>query len=187
MFQTRQNTFETVLPDGNWGIRATSTLPGWWRRLFVFLATALCLALFSFAPASADEDQNYKVVQGLGVYMGVLPAGIVRGHSQSHPEATMHGGVPRGAHEYHIIIAVFDAATNARVENAQVTATVSGLGHVGKNSLELEPMAIAGTVTYGGFVDLPGDDRYDIAVDISVPGRSAPVRADFTYQHSGVQ
>lgn len=99
----------------------------------------------------------------------------------------MHGGAPRGAHEYHIIIAVFDAATTTRVENAKVAATVSRLGHVGQNRLELEPMAIAGTVTYGGFVDLRGDDRYDIAIDISVPGRDAPVRVDFTYQHLGVQ
>ncbi len=76
-----------------------------------------------------------------------------------------------------------EAATGARIENAKVTATVSGLGHVGQNSLELEPMAIAGTVTYGGFVDLPGNDRYDIAVDVSVPGRPAPARVSFTYQH----
>lgn len=48
-------------------------------------------------------------------------------------------------------------------------------------------MTIAGTVTYGGFVNLPGSDRYDIAVDISVPGRNAPVRADFTYEHLGLQ
>jgi len=149
----------------------------------VGLATTLWLAAFWFTPASAEENENYKVAQGLGVYLGVLPAAIARGHLESHPEATMHGGPPRGTHEYHIIIAVFEAATGARIENAKVTATVSGLGHVGQNSLELEPMAIAGTVTYGGFVDLPGNDRYDIAVDVSVPGRPAPARVSFTYQH----
>ncbi|TIU97316.1 MAG: hypothetical protein E5W09_15080 [Mesorhizobium sp.] len=31
----------------------------------------------------------------------------------------------------HIVIAVFDASTGERVENAKVTVTVSGLGHVG--------------------------------------------------------
>ncbi|WP_292526699.1 hypothetical protein [Mesorhizobium sp.] len=134
------------------------------------------------SPVSAKEDENYKVAQGLGVYLGVLPAAIARRLLESHPEATMHGGAPRGAHEYHIIIAVFEAATGARIENAKVTATVSGLGHVGQNSLELEPMAIAGTVTYGGFVTLPGSDRYDILVDISVPGRPAPARVGLARQ-----
>jgi hypothetical protein len=150
--------------------------------VLVAIATALVVGLLAAAPASANEDENYKVSEGLGVYLGVMPAGIVKGHPESHPEATMHGGVPSGRHEYHLIIAVFDAATGARVENAKVTATVSGLGHVGENSLQLESMEIAGTVTYGGFVDLPGTDRYDIRVETSVPGRS-PARVDFTYQH----
>ena len=84
----------------------------------------------------------------------------------------------------YIVIAIFDTATGARIENAEVTATVSGLGHVGGRRLELEPMTIAGTVTYGQFVTLPGEDIYDVAVDIRVPDRSSPVRADFTYQHA---
>jgi hypothetical protein len=155
-----------------------------WRIDFLASLMGALLVLFTIGrPASADEDESYKVEQGLGVYLGVIPADIVRGHPARHAEATMHGGPPRGAHEYHIIIAVFDAVTAARIENAEVTATVSGLGHVGQNTLELEPMAIAGTVTYGGFVNLPGRDRYDIRVDIAVPGRS-PAHVGFTYHHA---
>ncbi len=183
MFYTKRNTIATVSPDRIWPTQAIAAKAELWRGLLVALATALWLAAISFSPASAEENENYKVAQGLGVYLGVLPAAIVRGHQEDHPEATMHGGVPSGGHEYHIIIAVFEAATGVRIENAKVTATVSGLGHVGQNSLELEPMAIAGTVTYGGFVALPGSDRYDIVLAISVPGRSAPARVSFTYQH----
>jgi hypothetical protein len=149
--------------------------------------TAGLVALAAQSPASADENENYKVVQGLGVYLGVLPAGIVRGHPESHPEASMHGGAPGGAHEYHIIIAVFEASTGTRVENANVTTTVSGLGHVGQSRLDLEPMTIAGTVTYGGFVNLPAGDRYDISVEITVPGRNAAVKVNFVYEHPMLQ
>lgn len=149
---------------------------------------ALLLGAFMHAfavptPASAQEGESYKVVQGLGVYFGVLPAAIVRGHPEGQPEATMHGGAPSGASDYHIIVAIFDAATGARIENAKVTANVSGLGHVGRSSFELEPMTIAGTVTYGTFVTLPGNDVYDIAIDIRIPVRESPVRADFSYEH----
>jgi hypothetical protein len=147
--------------------------------LRALLFGALLSALAITAPASAQEPDSYKAVDGLGVYLGVLPAAIVR----AQPDAAMHGGAPSGAHDYHIIIALFDAATGARIENAEVTATVSGLGHVGGRRLDLEPMTIAGTVTYGQFVPLPGEDIYDIAVDISVPGRDSPVRADFSYRH----
>jgi hypothetical protein len=44
-------------------------------------------------------------------------------------------------------------------------------------------MKIANTITYGGFVALPGNDRYDIVVDITIPGRSRPVSVTFTSDH----
>lgn len=178
MLRNRRLSITPRSPDGTRQTAAEITLVHCLQRARAVLATTLFAALASFGPAAAQENENYKIAQGLGVYLGVLPAGMVRG-----PEAGMHGGAPRGEHEYHVIIAVFDAVTGMRVENAKVTATVSGLGHVGQNSLELEPMAIAGTVTYGDFVNLPGNDRYDIAVDIRIPRRNAPVRVAFTYQH----
>jgi hypothetical protein len=185
MFHKRQVKITTMLFG-----RASAPSPTAKRlalapRLFALLM-AILLAAFA-TPNSALADDNYKVVGGLAVYLGVLPAAMVKGHPTGHPEATMHGGVPAGTHEYHLVIAVFDAATGVRVENAEVTASVSGLGHVGESQLKLEPMAIAGTVTYGGFVNLPGTDRYQIGVEIRVPGRNAPVRVDFAYEHSDTQ
>lgn len=160
------------------GISPAAAIRFAWRAgLCTLLMSVFLSTLAAGGPASAS-DESYKVVDGLGVYLGVLPAAILRG-----PEAALHGGAPSGAHQYHIVVAIFDAATGARIENAKVTATVSGLGHVGSSSLPLGPMTIAGTVTYGEFVTLPGNEIYGIAVDISIPGRSSPVRADFSYQH----
>lgn len=154
-------------------------------KLLGLLVSVLVVAIAAGGPVSAaDEDENYKTAQGLAVYLGVLPAAIVRGHPASHPEGTMHGGAPQGKHEDHVVVAVFDAKTGARIENARVTANISGLGHIGAQNIDLEPMSIAGTITYGNFVELPGNDRYDIKLNITVPGRKpAPVRVDFTYQH----
>ncbi|WP_192248479.1 hypothetical protein [Mesorhizobium silamurunense] len=81
------------------------------------------------------------------------------------------------------MFAMFDVKTGARIENARVTANVSGLAHVGAQNVAMEPVPIAGTVAYGNFVELPGSDRYDIKFDITVPGRESPVRCDFSYQH----
>lgn len=56
------------------------------------LALVVAVLFLSFAvvprPAVA-QDGNYKLVQGTSVYFGILPAGIVRGHSKDYPEATM--------------------------------------------------------------------------------------------------
>jgi hypothetical protein len=56
------------------------------------------------------------------VYLGVVPAAQVKGQGV----AMMHGGAPKGPDAYHIVAAVFDAATGARISDATVTAKVSG-------------------------------------------------------------
>jgi hypothetical protein len=80
------------------------------------------------------------------------------------------------------VIAVFDAASGDRVENAKVEATVSGLGHVAESRFELEPMRIEGSITYGAFFELRDLDRYEFKVDVVVPGRP-PAHVDFQREH----
>lgn len=65
-----------------------------------------------------------------------------------------------------------------------MTATVSGLGDVGRKTIELHPMAIAETITYGNFTTLLGTDHYDIRLQIRFPGREHPVQVGFEYQHT---
>ena len=134
-------------------------------------------------PALAAADDSYGTADGIAAYLGVLPAQVVRGHAQAHPEGSMHGGAPGGRHSDHLVVALFDAASGDRIEDAEVTATVAGLGHVGSVRLRLEPMTIAGTVTYGEFVTFAGNDRYTISLEITLPGRDQPVRIDFVYRH----
>src|SRR6516165_11584120 len=105
-----------------------------------------------------------------------MPAELVKG------QPVMHGGVPAGRHEDHIVVAIFDAASGARVSDATVTARVSGLGLSGSEKT-LEPMNIANTITYGGFFNLPGADLYTITVSIRRPDRQQPVVLDFKYDH----
>jgi hypothetical protein len=83
-------------------------------------------------------------------------------------------------HEYHVVAAVFDAATNARVSDATVRAKVSGLGLSGPEKA-LEPMKIADTVTYGAFFNLV-PDLYTIKLTVERPS-APPVRVEFKYDH----
>jgi hypothetical protein len=109
---------------------------------------------------------------------------LLRGHLPSHRESSMHGGPTHGISEYHLTIALFERESGKRIENADVLATVSGLGHIGTTRLRLEPMSIAGTVTYGGFVTMPGSDRYTISVKVRRPGAETPLNAEFIYDRS---
>jgi len=94
----------------------------------------------------------------------------------------MHGGIPTGPHEYHVIAAVFDAATGARVSDAAVTAQVSGLGLSGSRK-KLEPMEIAGTTTFGGFFNLPDRDLYTVKLTVERSGGAQPAVLEFKYDH----
>lgn len=149
-------------------------------RLLVGLVAAFLLMVGQVA---ADDTSNFKTVAGISVYIGLMPAEIVKGHPAGHTEAQMHGGPPSGPHAYHLVVALFDEATGNRIENARVGATVSGLGHIGQTNVPLEPMLIADTVTYGAFIDLRGLERFDIALTIKVTDRPEAVRVDFADEH----
>ena len=152
------------------------------RRAIVALLGALCIASGPSGVANAADNDRSKTAGGVTVYLGVVPAEIVKGLATGSPtEQPMHGGIPKGAHEYHLVAAVFDAPTGARVSDAIVTAEVSGLGLSGSKQ-KLEPMQIAGTTTYGGFVDLPGFDLYTVRLTIERSGAS-PAVLQFKYDH----
>lgn len=95
----------------------------------------------------------------------------------------MHGGAPSGPHHQHLVVALFDSQTSDRIEDAHIVATVSSLGHVRHERIELESMSIAGTVTYGAFANFPARDRYEIELTIALPDRARPVGVTFTNDH----
>jgi len=142
-------------------------------------AMLLALALI-WNPAIAAEAGETKSAGGLTVYLGVVPSELIKDPSPYSAERPIHGGPPHGRHEHHIVVAVFDSATNTRITDAVVTAKVSGLGLSGFQK-QLEPMKIADTITYGTFFNLP-TDLYTIKLTVQRPG-SQPVALDFKYDH----
>jgi len=151
------------------------------RRLWqVVLAVVGLLALN--AAMAADAPENFQVVDGVAIYLGVMPAQIVQGHPKEHEENRMHGGVPRGSYRDHVVVALFDQASGRRIEDAQVTATVNELGRGGEWR-SLEPMRIANTITYGNYFELSGNDLYHIRLRIRLSDRAKPIEATFIHRH----
>lgn len=143
------------------------------------LSLFVAIATLSTAADAVDTGQA-KTEHGVTVYVGALPAEIVRGHPKSHPEATAHGGPPHGEHVYHLVVAIFDAASGARITDAKVTARVASLGLAGSQRA-LEPMIIADTVTYGNYFNLPDKGRYRISLQITRPQGVVDMSVD--YEH----
>jgi hypothetical protein len=152
------------------------------RRTISGLIGALFVSFGLGGGVLAAETDQSKTAGGVTVYLGVVPAEIVKGLAAGDTtKRPMHGGIPKGPHEYHFVAAVFDATSGARVSDAVVTAEVAGLGLSGSKK-KLEPMQIAGTTTYGGFFDLPGFDLYTVKLTVERSGAS-PAVLQFKYDH----
>jgi hypothetical protein len=147
--------------------------------LKVIIAAVATLILASLALAQGDRLS--KMVGGVNLYLGVIPAEIVRGHPIEHSESTMHGSHPKGSGSRHIVVALFDAKTGERITDAKVSARVEQLG-LAAELKDLEAMQVAGTVSYGNFYAMPDGGMYRIRVIVKRKGGSRRIEAEFEYR-----
>jgi hypothetical protein len=146
------------------------------------LAFLLLLVAGVLAPATADTGSDSKTVGNVVIYLGILPAEMIRGHPKGHPEATMHGGQPGGSGQYHVVIALFDAKSGTRITKADISARVSEIGLAGEEK-KLEPMEIAGTETYGNFFRMAGHGPFRISLTIRISDQPQEIKAVFEHRH----
>ncbi|HUL92742.1 MAG TPA: hypothetical protein VLV56_10375 [Burkholderiales bacterium] len=121
-----------------------------------------------------DETQS---AAGLKVNLGIVPAESIRG-----AERRMHGGVPSGKSIYHVMVAIFDAKTGARVADAQVRARVEEVG-LTREEKALEPMQVANALTYGNFFRMAGQGTFRVTVQIRLPGTTRATELQFEHRH----
>jgi len=151
--------------------------------------TLLSVAVLSIATlvastAFAADNATHKVVHGVAIYLGVLPAEMILGHPKPHTEAEMHGGVPAGQHQYHVTVSLFDAASGKRINGAKVSARVYEINRAGTQK-KLEPMLIVDTISYGNYFNMPvAANPYRIRVLIELPGVAGVIETEFEYQHA---
>lgn len=155
------------------------------RQLKTLLRVAVISITTLLASAAfAADSATYKVVNGVAIYLGVLPAEMILGHLKPHPEAEMHGGVPAGQHQQHILVTLFDHASGKRISGAKVSARVYEINRAGTQK-KLEPMLIAGTISYGNYFNMPvTNSPYRIRVLIELPGVAGVIETEFEHQHA---
>lgn len=154
------------------------------RKLAVFFAAILSAAPVLLLPgrAMADSHSGYLVDDGIAIYYAVIPAEMIRGHPKGHPEATMHGGVPGRPHVHHLMVALFNASTLERIDDAEAKATVSEIGLAGR-AMTLEPFTVANALTYGNYFEVRPNTNYRIRVDVKTPRPDARASVQFEFRH----
>ena len=149
----------------------------------ILIQVKLIIALilwFSISLSVADvtNTNQHKVVDGVSVYLGVLPAEIIEG-----PEATrMHDGLPIGQFRYHVTVAVFNES-GKRLEQARISVRLAT--HKNKTEFKiLEEMKFNNKLVYGNYFTLPVSGPYRIEVIINHPHYPKPIKTEFQYQIS---
>ena len=143
------------------------------------LWAALLAGLLAIAasPASGDHLGRSAIADGIAVYLGVMPAEVLRAHPERYPR---HEGakIPAGKNVYHVMLALFDQASGARISDADVVATVAPLGLSGARK-RLDPMSIAGAVTYCNYFPMSPGENYVVRARIRRAGTAAVAAVEF--------
>jgi len=144
-----------------------------WILMAVFLAAA--------GAAKGQHLGQHQVVGDIEIFYGMTPAAEIRVRPADAPERTMHGGVPSGKGQHHLMVALFDKDSKQRITDAEVRASVGEIG-LSATWKKLQPMA-AGPMSYGNYFKMDAPGRYHIHLEIKRPDMAKPVRADFDYVH----
>ena len=121
-------------------------------------------------------DPNHKSVDGIEIYLGLMPAENIYALPKDSPERTMHGGVPKSSGYYHVNVSLFDEKTRAPIKNAHVQMQFDWPG-LDSIPVELEPMMLGGS--YGNYVKPRPGTSYRITLRIKRPGVTQTVETKF--------
>ena len=145
------------------------------------ISALLAIGLAVGAAAAATDYQ--KRADGLAVYMGVMPAELLRAKAGTDHVTTMHGGLPRGTGSHHVVISIVDERTQRQLADAVVEATVGSPG-LAETRRVLEPMRIGDTTTYGNYFPMSSKGPFTVRVTIRRPGENHATELQFNYVHS---
>lgn len=128
----------------------------------------------------AFEGETHKKVGGMDVYIGMIPAEVIQGRVLPK-ETKMHGGAPQGEDRYHLVVALFDSKTGARISDGRVTANIAGLG-LGGSTKVLGRMKVNDVVTFGNYFAINENTPYRIRLKLDIPGK---VVSEALFEFSG--
>jgi hypothetical protein len=143
----------------------------------LFGAVFVC-SLATFSPAaSAGHLGQTKTVDGVAIYLGMVPAAVLQQHPGDYPAHDV-SHIPTGKHVHHVMLALFDDSSGERITNANVTARVAPLALAGPTK-SLEPTMVAGVTTYCNYFRVSPSDTTVIRAEIQRPDAARVIHARF--------
>ena len=143
----------------------------------LFSALSFALVLSFSTAASATHLGQTKTVDGVAIYLGMVPAAEMRRHPDRYPAHELNK-IPSGRHVHHVMLVLFDDPGGERITNAVITARVAPLALAGSTKT-LDPMMVAGALTYCNYFRVAPSDTTVIRADIQRPGAARAIRTRF--------
>ncbi len=135
----------------------------------------------SAATTPVKPAGNFKTVGGTEIYLGLLPAELLRSFPKDSAERSMHGGVPSGSGYYHMNVSLIDAATKAPIPGAKVEVKIDEPG-LSSDTKSLQPVTANNTPSYGNYIKLKGKTQYVFTVKVQKPDAPQPIEVKFEHR-----
>lgn len=130
--------------------------------LCIIGAAVWCWVLL--AVAQERHERN-----GVVLYWGLVPAAIV---SQQHALDEMHGGLPPGGGKInHLVLALFEAKSGRRIDDAVIRAQLTEPGIVDPPARYVPPMVVNGVASYGQLFGMAYGGPYRFRIFVKLPER----------------
>ena len=143
----------------------------------------LAVAVIALAGCSRDLPVHEQTVSGVRIEIGVVSAPQAATASMGSSSAMSQEALHKPASS-HLTVALFDAKTGERITNARIEAGVGANILDAEPTQWLEPMPIAGMMTYGGLVPISHGGKWHIHLKVYLAGSAHPIEAVFGYQKS---
>lgn len=144
------------------------------RRACSLLGALSILALTARSPAQARAMRSERLEnEGVVLYWGLVPEAIV---SQQHAIDDLHGGRPPGGGKVnHLVLALFDARTGRRIDDAVIRAQLTETGIVDGPWKYVPPMPINGVGSYGQLFGTVHDGPYRFRILAKLQDRPSEI------------
>lgn len=143
----------------------------------------LCVALLLAAGCSRTGSMQTSVsVDGIRAYLGVVPAELIAEHAPDDARMVHAGESASASGTHHLLVALYDSTTGRRITDAVIKAVVTPQGGVSREK-PLQPIRVAGALTYGNYFLMPATGPYEIAVIVHRPSAARDPVIHFRYQH----
>jgi len=142
------------------------------------------LGIVGCTERTAALPRDTQTVDGIAIYIGVIPAELVQGVTPAQSDlGGSHGSLPKFSGAHHLVVALFEATTGARIANASIKAGIGDHSYNHDPEKTLEPMLINGAMTYGNVFFMQGAGPWRIHLEIQRRDVARVSEADFTYEH----